>query len=67
MECRSESQMHLQVMCTKVKVITFVCLDAEIASLLTLRNMFRIEIVEYSTNIGQRNSLVKQGATNCQL
>ena len=51
--------MHLQVMCMKAKVITFACLDAEIASPLIRRNMFRIEIVEYSTNIGRRNLKVK--------
>ena len=51
--------MHLQVMCMREKVITFVCLDAEIASLPTQVNMFRIEIVEYSTNIGQRNLVVE--------
>ncbi len=59
MECRSEFQMHLQVMCIREKVITFVCLDAEIASLPTQVNMFQIEIVEYSTNIWRRNLLVK--------
>jgi hypothetical protein len=57
--CKSESQMHLQVMCMKAKVITSVCLDAEIVSPPTQTNMFRIEIVEYSTNIGRRNLKVK--------
>jgi hypothetical protein len=33
------------------KATIFVCLDAEIASPPTQINMFRIEIVEYSTNI----------------